>query len=234
MLSLENLHVYKKALQLASRSAALCSTWDKRHAIVDHLAAESIVLNVVEAARLRALNTRLVTIDYWIGSSLECAGCLDIAQIKQLVQEPECSERKQQLCAMTGMLVGLRKGWNEAALHEEPTAYSAEPDSSRPLFHHESLDVYQAASSFTEWFEARAATKELSKRAFRQIDEAATGIVLNIAEGNGRYAELDQHRFLDIAQSAAVKTAAYLDLSIHEEASLQAKIARQGRRSFDE
>ena len=31
--------------------------------------------------------------------------------------------------------------------------------------------------------------KELSSRHYRQIDEGVTGILLNIAEGNGRYAE---------------------------------------------
>ena len=39
-------------------------------------------------------------------------------------------------------------------------------------------------------------------------------MVLNIAEGNGRYAELDHHRFLQIAQSAAVKGAVFLDLGV--------------------
>jgi hypothetical protein len=39
-------------------------------------------------------------------------------------------------------------------------------------------------------------------------------VVLNIAEGNGRYAELDHHRFLQIAQSAAVKGAVFLDLGV--------------------
>ena len=48
----------------------------------------------------------------------------------------------------------------------------------------------------------------------RQLDEAGTSLVLNIAAGNGRYAELDHHRFLEIAQSAAVKGAVYLDLGV--------------------
>jgi len=43
-------------------------------------------------------------------------------------------------------------------------------------------------------------------------------LVLNIAEGNGRYAELDQAKFLDIAESAAVKLAAFLDLCVKKSA----------------
>jgi four helix bundle protein len=56
--------------------------------------------------------------------------------------------------------------------------------------------------------------EELSNRLFRQIDEAGTSVVLNIAEGNGRYAELDHHRFLQIAQSAAVKGAVFLEFGV--------------------
>jgi len=48
---------------------------------------------------------------------------------------------------------------------------------------------------------------------FRQIDEVGTSVVLNIAEGNGRYSELDHLHFLHLAQTAAVKGAAYLDLA---------------------
>ena len=134
----EKLQVYGKALDSAAKAAAWTSTWDKKHALVDHLsrATESILLNLAEAARQRGTPARLRIVDYAIGSSSECAGCLDVARIKELLTHPDC--------------------------HEE--------------------------------------------------DEAGTSVVLNIAEGNGRYAELDHHRFLQIAQSAAVKGAVFLDL----------------------
>jgi four helix bundle protein len=74
--------------------------------------------------------------------------------------------------------------------------------------------VYRAALDFMEWFVRRQGAKEISNRLFRQIDEAGTSVVLNIAEGNGRYAELDHLRFLQIAQSSAVKGAVYLDLGV--------------------
>ena len=44
------------------------------------------------------------------------------------------------------------------------------------------------------------------------IDKSATSAVLNVAEGNGRYSELDHRRFLEIAAASAVKAAAYLDI----------------------
>ena len=46
------------------------------------------------------------------------------------------------------------------------------------------------------------------------MDETATSLILNIAEGNGRYAELEQAKFLKIAESAVVKIAVYMDLCV--------------------
>ena len=39
-------------------------------------------------------------------------------------------------------------------------------------------------------------------------------MVLNIAEGNGRFSEADQVRFLDIAHTSAMRVAACLDLLV--------------------
>ena len=214
----EKLQVYGKALDFAAKAAAWTSTWDKKHALVDHLsrATESILLNLAEAARQRGTPTRLRIVDYAIGSSLECAGCLDIARIKALLTHPDCHQEKHLLCEITKMLIGLRKAWSQSIAREEPPVFPSKPSKEvpEPLFHHEGLEVYRVALGFMEWFVSRPAAKELSNRLFRQIDEAGTSVVLNIAEGNGRYAELDRHRFLQIAQSAAVKGAVFLDLGV--------------------
>jgi four helix bundle protein len=112
------------------------------------------------------------------------------------------------------MLIGLRKAWAGSVMREEPMPYKSESSNSQGalLFHHEGLTVYQVALAFMEWFSDRAGADSLSERAFRQIDEAGTRMVLNIAEGNGRYAELDHRRFIQIAESGAVKAAVYVDL----------------------
>ena len=47
--------------------------------------------------------------------------------------------------------------------------------------------------------------------------------MLNVAEGNGRYSELDQRRFLEIAAASAAKAAAYLDL--YQQKALHARVA---------
>jgi four helix bundle protein len=218
MFAHEKLQVYRKALDFSAKAAAWTSTWHKKHALVDHLsrATESIVLNLAEAARQRGAPARLQIVDYAIGSSLECAGCLDLARIKEFLTCQQCHQEKGRLCEITKMLIGLRKGWGQSIMREEPLADPTKSlkKLSEPLFHHEGLEVYRAALSFMEWFARRPEAKELSTRLFRQLDEAGTSVVLNIAEGNGRYAELDHHRFLQIAQSAAVKGAVYLDLAV--------------------
>ncbi len=217
MFAHEKLQIYGKSLDFAAKAAVWTSAWDKKHALVDHLsrASESIVLNLAEAARQRGAPARLRIVDFAIGSSLECAGCLDVARIKELLTHQHCHQEKYRLCEITKMLIGLRKAWARSIMREEPLAYSPNSlkDPAEPMFHHEGLEVYRAALGFMEWFVSGQEARELSNRLFRQIDEAGTSVVLNIAEGNGRFAELDHHRFLQIAQSAAVKGAVYLDLA---------------------
>ena len=216
MFAHEKLQVYGKALAFNTKAAVWTGTWDKKHALVDHLsrAAESIVLNLAEAARQRGAPARLRIVDYSIGSALECAGCLDIARIKDLLSNEHCDQEKQLLCEITKMLIGLRKAWAESIPREEAPRYVSKSvnASSESLFHHEELEVYRMSLNFIKWFVSLPEGKELSSRLFRQMDEAATSMVLNIAEGNGRYAELDHRNFVQIAERAAVKAVVYLDL----------------------
>ena len=67
-----------------------------------------------------------------------------------------------------------------------------------------------------EWFGSQPEGSALSHRLARQIDEAGTCVVLNIAEGNGRFSTLDHHRFLQIADRASVKAVVYLDLALEK------------------
>src|SRR5262245_33251453 len=125
MLAHEKLQVYEKALKVTAQASTLCSDWDKRHALIDHLsrASESMVVNLAEAARLQGRRVRLTTIDYTIGSSLECAACFDLAQIKQLLTSSQSYEEKLRLCEITKMLIGLRKAWDQVVLEEEALPY---------------------------------------------------------------------------------------------------------------
>jgi len=79
------------------------------------------VLNIAEGARLFSGPAKLMTLDYAIGSALECAACLDIAGIRNLLRAPEATAEKRRLWEITRMLIGLRKSWCADAMKEEPT-----------------------------------------------------------------------------------------------------------------
>jgi four helix bundle protein len=212
------LHVYTKSLTFVSGAFSMTEAWEKKHAIKDQFnrASESLVLALADGARHRSAATKLRSLDYAIGSSLECAACLDIAGIKALVATAAAHQQKQRLCEITKMLIGLRKVWDTWRAEENTIPYGAEPaeHQPQPLFHHENLEVYRVGLRWMEWFVSPQIAVALEGRLWRQTDESATSILLNIAEANGRYSELDHRRFLDMAEGAAVKTAAYLDLAV--------------------
>jgi len=79
-------------------------------------------------------------------------------------------------------------------------------------FDHEKLKVYQLALRFNEF-----AHKICSKLNYRldirsQLDRASNSIVLNIAEGNGKYSKKDRCRFFDISVGSSFESAGCLDI----------------------
>ena len=195
MLTHHKLKVYEKALALGTRAEELSASWGRRHAIVEHYrrASESIVLNIAEGARHLSGSDKARMLDYAVGSTLECAACLDIARIKGRLSQERSLTEKRRILEITRMLIGLRKAWLQSVLSEEPSPYGAEPSTPglEILFHHESLDVYQVGLDFMRWFVGLPGCGELSDRLCREVDKSATSVVLNVAEGNGRYSEVE-------------------------------------------
>jgi four helix bundle protein len=214
MFAHEKLHVYGKTLSFVAAASTLCATWNRKHAVVDQLdrASESLLLNLVDSARLPSGPQKLKALDYTLGSGLECAACFDIARIKSLLSASEATQEKERLLGVIKMLIGLRKIW-EAWSTKEASAPYATALSQVPLFHHENLDAYRAALELMGWLVSLPAATDPPIRLYRQIDEAVTSIILNIAEASGPYSELDHRRFLHQAEGSAVKVAAYLDLA---------------------
>ncbi len=198
----EKLVVYQRALAFYVDADRLCRGWDSKHAIVDHLsrAAESIVENIAEASAARSA-VKKRALDYSMGSALECAACLDIAEVKALIGSGETTSRKHAIAEIFKMLMGLRKSWTVGSVTEQGGSYDAGQTSPTKahLFHHERLDVYVVALQLVRWLSKSMVSKELPSKVFRKLDGTATSIVLNIAEGNGRFSELDHRRFLEIA-----------------------------------
>jgi four helix bundle protein len=216
VLTHRKLKVYEKALAFASTAPELSTSWGSRPAIGDQFrrASESIVLNLAEGARLVGGPSKARALDYALGSSLECAACLDIAHIRGCLDSESITAEKARVLEIARMLIGLRKAWLDGPLREEPAGYQVRaPGPGLEVgFHHESLEVYKVALDFMRWFVLLPGAKELADRACREVDKSGTSLLLNIAEGNGRYSELDQRRFLEIAAASAVRAAVYLDL----------------------
>ena len=80
------------------------------------------------------------------------------------------------------------------------------------MFDHEKLHVYQEALQFAAEVEAVLERVPKSSPLHDQLDRARTSILLNIAEGNGRYTAPDRCRFFDMARGSALECAACLDL----------------------
>ncbi len=223
----ENLNVYQRLLPFNAKVGIWTGEWNSKHAICDQMsrAAGSILENVAMAsAAYSSMKHR--ALDYAIGSSLEFAACLDLARIKRLLDAKGVYTEKEELSQILRMLVGLRKSWARSAhfVREDCAEYEAvdkardkardKGEEDKSLFHHETLDVYKVAVEVATDFCTSEAVTRLSNQAFRRLDELLTSMVLNIAEGNGRFSDADQARFLGTSHESAIKLAARLDLGV--------------------
>jgi four helix bundle protein len=212
----ESLLVYQWALGCFAEMQPMVLFWGNQHAFVDHLARalESILFNLVEAARLQQGRRKTRTMDYALGSVYECAACLDIAGLKGLVGNDTTSGMKARLLEVCKMLIGLRKSWMAPRVAEDAGVYEAR--GSKPadavIFFHETLDSYRVALDVCRWLYTTESGRNLETKSARAADQLATCIVLQIAEGSGRFSALSRDTFLDRANAAAAKLAALLDM----------------------
>jgi four helix bundle protein len=85
-----------------------------------------------------------------------------------------------------------------------------------PIFDHEKLTVYQRALEFIEWVTPLLEELPKSVAVQNQLDRASTSIVLNIAEGNGKFGPADRFKYFDIARGSTVECAACLDVLVRK------------------
>ena len=83
-------------------------------------------------------------------------------------------------------------------------------------FDHENLSVYTEAINCVSW---EKILDRIPKRLaiYNQLDRASTSIVLNIAEGNGKFTSPDRCKHFDIARGSSLECAACLDIAISKE-----------------
>ncbi|AFH50683.1 Ribosomal protein S23 [Ignavibacterium album JCM 16511] len=78
-------------------------------------------------------------------------------------------------------------------------------------FDHEKLKVYQLALKFNKY--AYEICSKLPRSDVRdQLERASNSIVLNIAEGNGKYTPKDRCRYFDISYGSSLESAACIDI----------------------
>jgi four helix bundle protein len=186
----------------------------------NHLARASggVPVNIAEASGKRSMKERRQFIDTAYGSSLECAACLDILGILNCLSSLRVHEGKERLSTLVSLLVGFRKSTSHMVREEGVPYVTARDPVQRIWFDHERLDVYCKALDFTAWCGQASKNTGGPRSVAKSLDKASTGVVLNIAEGNGKFSSKDRCRFIDHARTAALQAAAILDvISLRQE-----------------
>ena len=213
----EKLNVYQKAVAFVACACELLPGMKPRPAVYDHLhrASESIIESIATGNSLWSAGQRNRHFDVAYGSGLECAACLDVCAAKNLITVEQAASAKSELRDIVRMVVGLRRS-QDAEVGEEPAEYrtSGAPQSFPIYFNHERLDVYQKALELVAWVDSLLAVSDLDARHASRLDKASTSVVLDIAEGNGRFEQLDHRRFIDIAHTSALQAASCLDILV--------------------
>jgi len=125
----EKLRVYQRTLFFNSKVSVWTAQWDNKHSVVHHFsrAAGSILENIaMSSASFSGMKTK--SLNYAIGSSLECAACLDLACLKQLLDTEMVYTEKKELSQILRMLVGLRTSWDKKrnVVREEQAGYEVD------------------------------------------------------------------------------------------------------------
>ncbi len=94
------------------------------------------------------------------------------------------------------------------------------------MFDFEKLVVYQKAKAFNAGIRAFIKATRLDNTTNDQLRRAAFSVVLNLAEGSGRFSKPDRRNFYIIARSSIFECIAILDV-LKDEALVE-------RRAFDD
>jgi len=217
----QKLKVYNKSLQFLAVSDELLASILCKIAANGHLcrAAESISRNIAYASSSWSPKERIVSLGNANGSALECAACLDVFVAKQLLKKRDIMAGKSLLREIVNMLIAMKKIAADRLKENDSVGYVADR---KIYFSHEKLDVYITALQFIGWIEgiSEIFTDTSSISLYTSLDKVSTGIVLNIAEGNGRFSSADHIKFLSIAYKASIQASSLLDIIVTRDSSL--------------
>lgn len=224
----EKLRVYQRGLEHAAWMHTVRTRIEQSASVLDHWnrAAESIIEGLANGNSRRSRSDRNTYFDVAVGSALECAACLDICYHREMLTEDQLATGKEMLRPIVSMTISLRES-GSPYIREGAGTYST--GSPATYFAHEGLDAYKLALELIVWFHRFLGCAELASADVKRLDKRTTSIVLNIAEGNGRFSAPDQIRFLDIAHTSAMKVAACLDVLAARQQAQGSQIA-EGKR----
>ena len=122
----EKLKVYQLSLVFNKYAHQFCSKLDSRSDIRNQLdrASSSIVLNIAEGNGKYSKKDKCRYFDISLGSSFECAGCLDILSVRDLISNQEANKGKLVIKEIISLLFGLIKS-NSDRLYEENAEYDS-------------------------------------------------------------------------------------------------------------
>jgi four helix bundle protein len=220
----ENLSVYHAAIGFVAWLAEVAPGITSKVSACDHLARASagVAVNIAEASGKRSMNERRQFIDTAYGSSLECAACLDVLCIRECLRASTVHDGKGHLSPLVSMLIGFRKSTGREVREDGVEYVTADSQGNRVWFDHEKLDVYRKALEFVSWCGRLRSRRGVPRSTAATLDKASTGVVLNVAEGNGKFSVKDRCRFIGHARTAALQAAATLDvLAVRQETCKQ-------------
>ncbi len=208
----EKLEVYRRAMDFMEYRDEMLKSLRYQVAACDHLnrASESIPLNIAHGSASLSPKERVAFFGYANGSALECAACLDVLSVKEMLDNSRQLSGKVILRQIVGMLISMK---NEIAgrVREDAASYVAVPRA--VFFDHEKLHVYQSSLAFIAWMTKSVPMFTCSSDLITKLDKASTSVVLNIAEGNGRFSNSDKIKFFTTASKANIQTSALLDIA---------------------
>ena len=128
----EKLEVYREAIAFCGWVGEFLGSISPKLSAKDQLdrASTSIPLNIAEGNGKFSGADRGRFFEMARGSTLECAACLDVIVARKLADAEQVDPRKEQLAAITRMLIGLLKKFSPRAevIREDDAAYGGEQD----------------------------------------------------------------------------------------------------------
>lgn len=128
---------------------------------------------------------------------------------KELLTGEDVCPGKSLLAEVVSILITMRKTAANR-VREDHAVYRTKKGW---LFDHEDLDVHQVALQLVAWLESMLINFSCSADLRTKLDKSTTSIVLNIAEGNGRFTGADQVKFYETAYKATIQSASLIDIA---------------------